>query len=65
MALEDIKAKLEADQKPRVKADKFDAFIKEQQVSGFVKQEFNDDFRTVGYYSSVRPTGSIARCRFS
>jgi hypothetical protein len=57
MALEDIKAKLEADQKPRVKAEKFDAFMKEQQVSGFVKQEFNDDFRTVGYYSSVSPNG--------
>ena len=57
MALEDIKAKLEADKKPRVKAEKFDQFMAEQQVSGFVKQEFDDDFRTVGYYSSISPNG--------
>ncbi|MBQ8919009.1 MAG: hypothetical protein IJ056_02725, partial [Acidaminococcaceae bacterium] len=42
---------------PRVKAEKFDAFMKEREVSGFHKEEYDDQFRTVVYFSGLQTAG--------
>lgn len=57
MALEDMKARLNAAGEPRIKAEKFDAFMQEQDVRGFHKEEYDDQFRTVIYYSGLQAGG--------
>ena len=61
MALEELKAQVEQSKKPRVKAQMFDKFMADHEVTGFVKQEYDDEFRTVGYYSSV--TANDQNCK--
>lgn len=57
MALEDMKAGLAAAGEPRVKAGKFDIFLQEHDVRGFHKEEYDDQFRTVIYYSGLQAAG--------
>lgn len=57
MAVEDVRDQMNAGNQPRVKAEKFDAFMKEREVSGFHKEEYDDQFRTVVYYSGLQAAG--------
>ena len=57
MALESLKDQMDNTNPPRVKAEKFDAFMKEHEVGGFHKEEFDDQFRTVVYYSGLQTAG--------
>lgn len=57
MALEEMQSQLNATNGPRVKAEKFDEFIKEHDVRGFHKEEYDDQFRTVIYYSGLQAGG--------
>ena len=42
---------------PRVKAEKFDKFMKEHEVGGFHKEAYDDQFRTVVYFSGLQTAG--------
>ena len=57
MALESLKDQMDNTNPPRVKAEKFDAFMKEREVGGFHKEEYDDQFRTVVYYSGLQTAG--------
>ena len=57
MALESLKDQMNTANPPRVKAEKFDAFMKERVVSGFHKEEYDDQFRTVVYFSGLQTAG--------
>ena len=57
MALEDLQDQMNSGNQPRVKAEKFDAFMKEREVSGFHKEEYDDQFRTVVYFSGLQAAG--------
>ena len=57
MALESLKDQMNTANPPRVKAEKFDAFMKEREVSGFHKEEYDDQFRTVVYFSGLQTAG--------
>ena len=57
MALERLKDQMNTANPPRVKAEKFDAFMKEREVSGFHKEEYDDQFRTVVYFSGLQTAG--------
>ncbi|MBR1589927.1 MAG: hypothetical protein IJ657_02480, partial [Acidaminococcaceae bacterium] len=57
MATEDLRDQMKTGDQPRVKAEKFDAFMKEREVSGFHKEEYDDQFRTVVYFSGLQTAG--------
>ena len=57
MAAEDLRDQMKTGDQPRVKAEKFDAFMKEHEVSGFHKEEYDDQFRTVVYFSGLQTAG--------
>ena len=57
MALESLKDQVDNTNPPRVKAEKFDAFIKEREVGGFHKEAYDDQFRTVVYFSGLQTAG--------
>ena len=57
MALESLQNQNGNANPPRVKAEKFDAFMKEREVSGFHKEEYDDQFRTVVYFSGLQTAG--------
>ena len=57
MALESLKDQMNTANPPRIKAEKFDAFMKEREVSGFHKEEYDDQFRTVVYFSGLQTAG--------
>ena len=57
MALESMKDQMGNTNPPRVKAEKFDAFIKEREVGGFHKEAYDDQFRTVVYFSGLQTAG--------
>ena len=57
MALESLKDQMNTANPPRIKAEKFDAFMKEHEVSGFHKEEYDDQFRTVVYFSGLQTAG--------
>ena len=57
MALESLKDQMDNTNPPRVKAEKFDTFMKEHEVGGFHKEEYDDQFRTVIYFSSMQTAG--------
>jgi hypothetical protein len=57
MALESLKDQMDNTNPPRVKAEKFDAFMKEREVGGFQKEEYDDQFRTVIYFSGLETAG--------
>ena len=57
MALESLKDQMDNTNPPRVKAEKFDAFMKEREVGGFQKEEYDDQFRTVIYFSRMEIAG--------
>ena len=57
MALESLKDQLDNTNPPRVKAEKFDKFMQEREVGGFHKEEYDDQFRTVVYYSGLQTAG--------
>ena len=54
MALESLKDQMDNTNPPRVKAEKFDKFMQEREVGGFHKEEYDDQFRTVVYFSSMQ-----------
>ncbi|MBQ9634978.1 MAG: hypothetical protein IJV12_02055 [Acidaminococcaceae bacterium] len=57
MSTEDLRDQMKTGDQPRVKAEKFDAFMKEREVSGFHKEEYDDQFRTVVYFSGLQTAG--------
>lgn len=57
MALESLKDQMDNTNPPRVKAEKFDKFMKEREVGGFHKEEYDDQFRTVVYFSGLQTAG--------
>ena len=57
MALESLQDQTGNANPPRVKAEKFDKFMKEREVSGFHKEEYDDQFRTVVYFSGLQTAG--------
>ena len=57
MAIENVGDQMNMGNQPRVKAEKFDAFMKEREVSGFHKEEYDDQFRTVIYFSGLQTAG--------
>ena len=57
MTMESFKDQMDTTNPPRVKAEKFDAFMKEREVSGFHKEEYDDQFRTVVYFSGLQTAG--------
>ncbi|MBQ9697917.1 MAG: hypothetical protein IJV46_05195 [Acidaminococcaceae bacterium] len=57
MATENLRDQMKTGDQPRVKAEKFDAFMKEREVSGFHKEEYDDQFRTVVYFSGLQTAG--------
>ena len=57
MSLENLKDQMDNTNPPRVKAEKFDAFMKEREVSGFHKEEYDDQFHTVIYFSGLQTAG--------
>ena len=57
MALESLKDQMDNTNPPRVKAEKFDKFMQEREVGGFHKEEYDDQFRTVVYFSSMQIAG--------
>ena len=56
MAL-DLNGQMNTAGQPRVKAEKFDQFMKEHDVSGFHREEYDDQFRTVIYFSGLQAAG--------
>ena len=57
MAIEIEKEQMNNGNGPRVKAEKFDAFMKEREVGGFHKEAYDDQFRTVVYFSGMQTAG--------
>jgi len=57
MTAEEGKNGMGAEGQARIKAEKFDAFMKEHEVSGFHKEEYDDQFRTVVYFSGLQAAG--------
>ena len=57
MALESLKDQMDNTNPPRVKAEKFDKFMQEREVGGFHKEEYDDQFRTVIYFSRMEIAG--------
>ena len=57
MAIEIEKEQMNNGDQPRVKAEKFDAFMKEREVGGFHKEVYDDQFRTVVYFSGMQTAG--------
>ena len=57
MALENVKDQMGNTNPPRVKAERFDRFMKDREVSGFHREEYDDQFRTVVYFSGLQTAG--------
>lgn len=57
MALESLKDSMDNGNPPRVKAEKFDRFMQEREVGGFHKEEYDDQFHTVVYFSGMETAG--------
>ena len=57
MALESLQDQMGNTNPPRVKAEKFDKFMQEREVSGFHKEVYDDQFRTVVYFSGLQTAG--------
>ncbi len=57
MATENLRDQMNTGNPPRVKAEKFDAFMREREVGGFQKEEYDDQFRTVIYFSGLQAAG--------
>ena len=57
MALESLKDQMDNTNPPRVKAEKFDKFMQEREVGGFHKEAYDDQFRTVVYFSGMQTAG--------
>ena len=57
MALENVKDQMGNTNPPRVKAERFDQFMKDHEVSGFHREEYDDQFRTVVYFSGLQTAG--------
>ena len=57
MSAEDLRNGMDTTNQPRVKAEKFDAFMKEREVGGFHKEAYDDQFRTVVYFSGMQTAG--------
>jgi len=58
MELEDIKAKMDKAKSPRVKSDRFDAFLEENKIEYLAREEYNDEMRTVVYRGHMEAAGS-------
>ena len=57
MALESLQDQTGNVNPPRVKAEKFDKYMQEREVSGFNKEVYDDQFRTVVYFSGLQTAG--------
>ena len=57
MSKTNINGQVNNGNQPRVKAEKLDAFMKEREVGGFHKEEYDDQFRTVVYFSGMQTAG--------
>ena len=57
MTLENVKDQMGNTNPPRVKAERFDQFMKDHEVGGFHREEYDDQFRTVVYFSGLQTAG--------